>query len=156
MAEQSHNSGLQHSSASLLSSQTPEGSSTQQETYDDKHQSKGLRKPAWAIYNSVVVISGVAPVVVIIVWLALTRENGGVFTTFAGEKIGGKFSQSQAKAVDVVCSAVLAPLFMALLNYFGSGVPGSLLSTSTIPQTMPGCHYLQSWLRATRPVAAMT
>lgn len=122
MAEPNRDSGLQHSSASsLLSSQTPEGSSTQQETYDDKYPSKGPRKPAWVIYNSVVVISGVAPVVVVIVWLALTRKNGAVFTTFAGEKIGGKFNQSQAKAVDVVCSAILAPLFMALLNYFWFG-----------------------------------
>jgi hypothetical protein len=40
-----------------------------------------------------------------------------MFDTFVGEKYGGRFSQAQAKAIDVVTGALLAPLFMAASNH---------------------------------------
>lgn len=42
--------------------------------------------------------------------------------TFSGARIGGKFSQPEAKLIDVACSAVLAPLVMTGINFlwFGS------------------------------------
>ncbi|KAJ4990202.1 hypothetical protein SVAN01_04293 [Stagonosporopsis vannaccii] len=75
---------------------------------------------SWSILQ--VLFTGAIPVVTLAAWLACVRDNPHLFDTFAGERIGGRFSQAEAKAIDVVTGAVLAPLFMAALNYvwFGS------------------------------------
>jgi hypothetical protein len=39
-----------------------------------------------------------------------------IFDSFAGEKIGGRLTQPQAKAIDVVTGAILAPLTIAGFN----------------------------------------
>jgi hypothetical protein len=61
------------------------------------------------------------PLAALIVWLASARVNGDTFTSFSGANIGGRFSQGQAKAIDVVCSALLAPLLLAALDFFWFG-----------------------------------
>lgn len=40
-----------------------------------------------------------------------------IFETFARERIDALLTQPQAKAIDVVASAVLAPLVVAAFNY---------------------------------------
>lgn len=68
---------------------------------------------SWSL--GAVFFTGIVPLAALIVWLA-TRTDKSTFNTFAGEAIGGRLSQSQAKAVDVVCGAILAPLVMASVN----------------------------------------
>lgn len=64
-----------------------------------------------------VLLASIIPLVALIVWLGCAGANLRMFDTFAGEKIGGRFSQAQAKAIDVLMGALLAPLFMAALNH---------------------------------------
>lgn len=75
---------------------------------------------SWSVAQ--VLFTVIIPVVTLAAWLARVRANPHLFDTFAGERIGGRFSQAEAKAIDVVTGAILAPLFMAALNYiwFGS------------------------------------
>ncbi|KAF2853731.1 hypothetical protein T440DRAFT_552367 [Plenodomus tracheiphilus IPT5] len=61
-----------------------------------------------------VLLTGAIPLVALIVWLALSPS---VFSTFAGAKIGGRLTQAEAKAIDVITGAILAPLVMAALNH---------------------------------------
>ncbi|KAK3661678.1 hypothetical protein LTR56_000167 [Elasticomyces elasticus] len=74
----------------------------------------------WLTYTAVVIISAILPVVVLVSWLSLTHSGTArpKFTSFSSEKIGGKLTQAQAKAIDVVCSVVFAPGLMAALDYF--------------------------------------
>ncbi|KAF1974829.1 hypothetical protein BU23DRAFT_635675 [Bimuria novae-zelandiae CBS 107.79] len=67
-----------------------------------------------------IIISVLCLVTVIgsIVWLAKVNLQGYHKIGFTSRVIGGKLSQGQAKAVDVVCSAVLALLLLATVNYF--------------------------------------
>jgi hypothetical protein len=69
----------------------------------------------WSVRQ--VLLTAIVPVIALFVWLFLIRENSGSFDTFAGEIIGGRFTQAQAKAIDVVTGAILVPLLMAALNY---------------------------------------
>lgn len=57
------------------------------------------------------------PLVAITVWGGLNTGRPRSWTALSGAPIGGRLTQPQAKAVDVLCSAVLAPLLMATLNY---------------------------------------
>lgn len=75
---------------------------------------------SWSLFQ--VSLTAVVPAVALAAWLACVRANPHLFDTFAGEHIGGRFSQAEAKAIDVVAGAILAPMFMAAVNYiwFGS------------------------------------
>ncbi|KAK3659030.1 hypothetical protein LTR56_001467 [Elasticomyces elasticus] len=74
----------------------------------------------WYTYTAVVITSAILPVVVLVTWLSLTHSGTArpKFTSFSSEEIGGKLTQAQAKAIDVVCSVVIAPGLMAALDYF--------------------------------------
>ncbi|KAK3116593.1 hypothetical protein LTR53_002891 [Teratosphaeriaceae sp. CCFEE 6253] len=74
----------------------------------------------WRVYTTVAIASAVIPVICLILWFVLVRLKGvrASFSSFSSERIGGTLTQSQAKAVDVVCSIVIAPVLMALLNHF--------------------------------------
>ncbi|EMD88480.1 hypothetical protein COCC4DRAFT_34244, partial [Bipolaris maydis ATCC 48331] len=62
----------------------------------------GLKKSSsqswWAAQ---IVLTLAIPLVALIAWLACVRANPRIFDTFAGEEIGGRLSQAQAKAIDV-------------------------------------------------------
>lgn len=62
------------------------------------------------------------PLIALVAWLASTAPKSKLFGSFAGLVIGGRFSQSAAKAIDILCSGFLAPALMAVLNliWFGS------------------------------------
>ncbi|KAH8688916.1 hypothetical protein GQ44DRAFT_720639 [Phaeosphaeriaceae sp. PMI808] len=64
-----------------------------------------------------VLLTAAIPLIALITWPGCVRANLRLFDTFAGEKIGGHLSQAEAKAIDVVTGAILAPLFMAAINY---------------------------------------
>ncbi|KAK3115558.1 hypothetical protein LTR53_004966 [Teratosphaeriaceae sp. CCFEE 6253] len=74
----------------------------------------------WRVYTTVAIASAVLPVICLILWFVLVRLRGvrASFSSFSSERIGGTLTQSQAKAVDVVCSIVIAPVLIALLNHF--------------------------------------
>ncbi|KAL7906984.1 hypothetical protein GGI35DRAFT_487421 [Trichoderma velutinum] len=56
------------------------------------------------------------PLIALIVWLALTAPKSKLFESFAGLVIGGRFSQGTAKAIDILFSAIIVPILMAVLN----------------------------------------
>ncbi|KAK4077034.1 uncharacterized protein Triagg1_4001 [Trichoderma aggressivum f. europaeum] len=58
----------------------------------------------------------VIPLIALVVWLGLTAPKSKLFGSFAGLVIGGRFSQGAAKAIDILCSAIIAPIIMASLN----------------------------------------
>lgn len=56
------------------------------------------------------------PLVALVVWLASPASERKLFGSFAGLVIGGRFSQSAAKSIDILCSGFIAPALMAALN----------------------------------------
>ena len=70
--------------------------------------------------TAAIVLSIIIPLLALIIWIARRQVDGyefnTIFATFSGERIGGRFSKSQAKAIDVVTGAVLAPLVAAGFN----------------------------------------
>lgn len=86
-------------------------------------------------------------------WLIIVkvRQGGSIFTGFTSSQIGGHLTQTQAKAIDFVCSALLAPLLMAGLNFIWFAcarvcVVNELDATHRGSQGVP----LQSLARASR------
>ncbi|KAJ8106766.1 hypothetical protein OPT61_g9324 [Boeremia exigua] len=75
-------------------------------------------------HASQILLTAVVPLAALATWLGYVRANPRLFDTFAGEKIGGRLTQAQAKAIDAATGAVLAPLFMVALNHiwFGSAL----------------------------------
>jgi hypothetical protein len=67
--------------------------------------------------NAQVLLTAIIPLTALITWLGYVRANPRIFDTFAGEKIGGRLSQAEAKAIDVISGAIIAPLFLAALNH---------------------------------------
>lgn len=57
------------------------------------------------------------PFIGLVVWLALMYKEHRGTTTVTTAQLGGHFSQPQAKVIDFICSAVLAPLLMAAVNF---------------------------------------
>ena len=68
-----------------------------------------------------VILSTLIPFAALITWITRRQIDGSsfstIFETFSGERIGGRLTQPQAKAIDVVTSAILAPLTVAAFNY---------------------------------------
>lgn len=63
-------------------------------------------------------LTSIVPLVGLIIWLARAPDaRSQIFSSFTGAKIGGYLTQTEAKAIDFVCSAVLAPIIMAALNW---------------------------------------
>ncbi|KAL9483790.1 hypothetical protein ACSS6W_002579 [Trichoderma asperelloides] len=62
------------------------------------------------------------PLIALVTWLASTAPEFKLFGSFTGLVIGGRFSQSTAKAIDILCSGFMAPALMTVLNviWFGS------------------------------------
>lgn len=69
-----------------------------------------------SVYVWIVPLSAVVPALTLVFWLAFTPKTDQIFVSLAGSEIGGHFTQTQAKWVDFVCSALLAPLLFAGLN----------------------------------------
>ncbi|QDS75139.1 hypothetical protein FKW77_007747 [Venturia effusa] len=115
---------------------------------DPKHQNTTSSGLKWRAYTTIVFSSCAIPLIALVIWLVLTIPRGNPFTTFAGARIGGRLTQTQAKGVDIVCSALLAPGLMTALDYFwfacarvsavteghgrAAGVPLSALSTMSV------------------------
>lgn len=79
----------------------------------------GIATNRWPFraFTAAILLSAILPIIALIVWTSKVAESPWVLETFAGAQIGGRLSQGQAKALDVVCGALFGPLFMATLNY---------------------------------------
>lgn len=71
------------------------------------------------VYFSAILLTSIIPFAAMITWLITVkvRQGGSIFTGFTSAKIGGHLTQTQAKAIDFVCGALLAPLLMAGFNF---------------------------------------
>lgn len=71
------------------------------------------------VYFSAMLLTSIIPFAAMITWLITVKvkQGGSIFTGFTSAKIGGHLTQTQAKAIDFVCGALLAPLLMAGLNF---------------------------------------
>lgn len=69
-----------------------------------------------SVYIWIVPLSALVPTVALAFWLVVAFKTDHIFVSLAGSEIGGHLIQTQAKGVDFVCSALLAPLLFAGLN----------------------------------------
>lgn len=69
-----------------------------------------------SVHMWIVLLSALVPIMALAVWLIFASNTDRIFVSLAGSEIGGHFTQTQAKGVDFVCSALLAPLLFAGLN----------------------------------------
>ena len=65
-----------------------------------------------------VTVLGLIPLIALIVWGSLNTKRPQGWTAFSGAPIAGRLTQPQAKFIDVLCSAVLAPILMVVFNYY--------------------------------------
>ncbi|KAF2401716.1 hypothetical protein EJ06DRAFT_555371 [Trichodelitschia bisporula] len=78
-------------------------------------------RPWASIWHTAVPISlTIIPLIAFIVWLAISSRKNGEISSLSGT-IGGRLTQTQAKAVDFICGAVLAPATVLLLNFYWFG-----------------------------------
>jgi hypothetical protein len=70
-------------------------------------------------YYSATALSITVPLVALIVWLSLNPSNWkkAGWSTVHSAVIGGRLTQSEAKAIDLLSSGFLAPIFLCSLNY---------------------------------------
>lgn len=79
----------------------------------------GLRSKKFTDFY--ILLTALAPVVAFFIWLGHSLKEHREIQVLVGAGIGGRLSQFDAKAIDFVCGAVLAPLFMVPLNYLWFG-----------------------------------
>ncbi|PON20083.1 hypothetical protein TGAM01_v211034 [Trichoderma gamsii] len=65
----------------------------------------------------ILLLTLVIPLIGLIAWFVITAPKVKLFGSFAGIVIGGRFSQSIAKGIDIVYSGLLAPALMTALNF---------------------------------------
>lgn len=74
-----------------------------------------------------------------LIWLGFIMKSQISTNMLSGCEIGGRFDQTQAKAIDFVCGAVIAPLLMAALNllWFTHARPSAVYgpSANQVPLT---------------------
>lgn len=80
---------------------------------------KGKGPTKSTIYFLAILLTSIVPLFGMAAWLIIVKvhQGGLIFTGFTSAKIGGHLTQTQAKAIDFGCSALLAPLVMAGLNF---------------------------------------
>lgn len=88
-----------------------------------------------------------------IAWLITVKiqQGGLIFDGFSSAKIGGHLTQTEAKAIDFSCSALLAPLLMAGLNFIWFACARVCVVNEHSPTHLSGHGVpLQSLARASR------
>lgn len=66
---------------------------------------------------STLVLTALVPILSMAIWGDLSTKRPKTRTVFSSAPIGGRFTQSEAKAIDLVCGAVLAPILLVAFNY---------------------------------------
>lgn len=71
------------------------------------------------VYYSATALSVLIPVIATVVWLGVNAKRWKEFDWSAihSNIIGGRLTQSQAKAIDLLCSALIAPSILAVFNF---------------------------------------
>lgn len=71
------------------------------------------------LYYSATALSGLIPVIALAIWLGVStdRWKNIDWSAIHSDKIGGRLTQAQAKAIDLLCSALLAPLILGAFNF---------------------------------------
>ncbi|KAF2226421.1 hypothetical protein BDZ85DRAFT_49900 [Elsinoe ampelina] len=77
--------------------------------------------PGWKFNYGIIVITAIAPLLIGIVWGSVTARKDAAAWAFAGANIGGRMTQVLAKAIDVLCSAVIGPTLATCVNFFWDG-----------------------------------
>lgn len=72
-----------------------------------------------ALYYSATALSGFTPIVALAIWLGVSngRWKNIDWSAIHSDKIGGRLTQPQAKAIDLLCSALFAPLILGAFNF---------------------------------------
>lgn len=83
-------------------------------TSDQMCPSASKRAP---VYFFATISTTLLPLLGLAVWVVYMPEEHYDFTTLTGARLGGQFTQTQAKSIDFVCSALVAPLIMAAFNF---------------------------------------
>lgn len=79
---------------------------------------RGSKRSKRSIANLCALVAiALVPVGSIVIWGSLGTRQSEELEWFSSAPIGGRFTQSQAKAIDLVCGAVLAPLLLVIFNY---------------------------------------
>lgn len=65
----------------------------------------------------ILLLTLVIPLIGLVAWFVITAPKVKLFGSFAGLVIGGRFSQSFAKGIDIIYSGLLAPALMTALNF---------------------------------------
>lgn len=105
------------------------------------------------VYFSAILLTAIIPLAGMLAWIITVkvRQGGDIFTGFTSAKIGGHLTQTQAKAIDFVCSALLAPLLMACLNFVWFACARVCVVNEHAPTHRGGAGVpLQSLARASR------
>ncbi|KAL1392757.1 hypothetical protein HDK64DRAFT_306229 [Phyllosticta capitalensis] len=71
----------------------------------------------WKIFTGLVLLSAAAIFVALNLWAGLAGIKNKVVVNFSAQKIGGSFSLSEAKAIDVASSVLVVPCLISALNY---------------------------------------
>ncbi|KAK7533780.1 uncharacterized protein J3D65DRAFT_631305 [Phyllosticta citribraziliensis] len=70
---------------------------------------------AWL--NATIAISSTALLFMLIPWIISSSSQWSRFNFLTGRAVGGQFTQMQAKAIDFICSALISPALMLVLDY---------------------------------------
>ncbi|KAK5048914.1 hypothetical protein LTR84_005335 [Exophiala bonariae] len=117
-----HISTLMSTSSNIKDEKPKHQSSTN--TFDDGvfYNNPGhwrvLSKDA-TFYYSATALSGFIPIIALAIWLGVSngRWKSIDWSAIHSDKIGGRLTQPQAKAIDLVCSALFAPLILGAFNF---------------------------------------
>lgn len=117
----------------------------------DPEANRGSTKST--LYFSAILLTAILPLAGMLAWIITVKvsQGGDIFTGFTSAKIGGHLTQTQAKAIDFVCSALLAPLLMACLNFVWFACARVCVVNEHAPTHRGGAGVpLQSLARASR------
>ncbi|KAF4552248.1 Hypothetical protein D9617_10g072290 [Elsinoe fawcettii] len=76
---------------------------------------------AWKLNYGFAMLTALTPLLLGIIWTAITKSDHRDIWTLDGHRIGGQMTQRQAKVIDVMCSAVIAPSIATGIFYFWFG-----------------------------------
>ncbi|KAK7546288.1 hypothetical protein IWX49DRAFT_629470 [Phyllosticta citricarpa] len=100
---------------------------------------------AWL--NATIAVTSTALLFLLVPWIISSSSQWRQFNFLTGRAVGGQFTQMQAKAIDFICSALISPALMLVLDYvWFSSAQVSAINERQTTQGIP----LQSLVVASR------
>ncbi|UKZ67461.1 uncharacterized protein TrAtP1_008620 [Trichoderma atroviride] len=97
----------------------------------------------------ILLLTLVIPLIGLVAWFVFTAPKVELFGSFAGLVIGGRFSQSFAKGIDIIYSGLLAPALMTALNFvWFSSARLAIRASRDRPQEQQRRIPLATWVTA--------